>query len=220
MKLSKSTLSVLKNFAGINPSIYLTRGNVLMTKSLDNVIYAEAQISDTIDSDVGIYDVSEFMSIHNLFTDPELTSNTEDLKIEIKDNRSSVSYSTVDPSIIKYPPKRATFPVADVIFELRDEDLERVTKAAGTMGLPEICITRVNDKIVIKALDTKEPDGMEYTLEVADYDGDNQFSYFINIENIHMEKGTYTVSAYKNIAVQFAGAITYIIAVKATSTFE
>ena len=54
MKFSKQTIDILKNFSQINSSIMLTKGSFIMTKSINSVVYAEAEIADVIDEDVGI----------------------------------------------------------------------------------------------------------------------------------------------------------------------
>lgn len=221
MKLSKNTLAILKNFAGINPSIYLRQGNILTTKSVNNVIYAEAKIDDVIDSDIGIYDVSEFLSTLSLFGDDfEIITNVSDQEIKIADKRSSVKYSLVDPSVITFPAKTVNLPVADVRFELRNEDMSQILKAAATLGLPEIVITHINSKIVIKAVNSKDISANSYALEIADYDGTNNFEFYISVDNLKMVKGDYKVLVAKIGAIQFEGLNTkYIVALEANSTF-
>ena len=222
MKLSKATLNILKNFASINPSIYLRKGSVIATKSIDNVIYAEAKIDDLIDADVGVYDVSEFLSIIGLFSadDVEIISKTADLEVQIKDKRSAVNYTVVDPSVIIFPAKYATFPAASVHFELSEADLERLIKAANALGLPEIQFSSEKGKIVAKAVDPKDESANDYVMELADYDGSNEFVYAMKVENMKMVKGNYHVQTFMDKAMKFEGEnITYIIAVESTSTF-
>ena len=223
MKLSKPTMNILKNFASINPSIYLRKGNVIATKSLDNNIYAEATIDDVIDADIGVYDVAEFLSIVGLFSadDVEIISKTADLQVQIKDKRSAVSYTVVDPSVIVFPAQYAKFPVADIHFELKEADLERLIKAATALGLPMINICNENDKIVARANDPKDPSANDYVLELADYDGTNTFNYALKVEALKMIKSDYHVQTFKNKAIKFEGeTVSYIIAVESVSTFS
>ena len=58
MKLTDSTLTVLKNFAGINNSILVKKGNKLRTISVAKNILAEADIPEDFPKDVAIYDLS------------------------------------------------------------------------------------------------------------------------------------------------------------------
>lgn len=225
MKLTKPTMNILKNFASINPSIYLRKGNVIATKSIDNNIYAEATIDDVIDADIGVYDVSEFLSIVGLFSadDVEIISNTTDMQVKIKDKRSAVSYTVVDPSVILFPDpaKYAKLPTADIQFELKEADLERLIKAASALGLPMINICNDGDKIVVKANDPKDPSANDYVLELADYDGPNTFNYALKVEALKLIKSDYHVHTFSNKAIKFEGdAVSYIIAVESVSTFS
>ena len=54
MKLSDSTLTVLKNFAGINNSILVKEGSQLRTISVAKNILAEADIPEDFPRDVAI----------------------------------------------------------------------------------------------------------------------------------------------------------------------
>ena len=61
MKLSDSTLTVLKNFAGINNSILVKEGKKLRTISVAKNILAEANITEEFPRDVAIYDLNQFL---------------------------------------------------------------------------------------------------------------------------------------------------------------
>ena len=69
MKLSESTLSLLKNFSTINQSILFKQGNRLRTISVMKNILAEATIGEDLPKDFGIYDLNQFLNglaLHNL----------------------------------------------------------------------------------------------------------------------------------------------------------
>ena len=72
MKLSDSTLTVLKNFAGINNSILVKEGNQLRTISVAKNILAEADIPEDFPRDVAIYDLNQFLNGLSLHQDPNL----------------------------------------------------------------------------------------------------------------------------------------------------
>ena len=63
MKLSKETLSVLKNFATINGNILIKTGNRLSTISAQKNVMASTTVSENFDSDFGIYDLNEFLCV-------------------------------------------------------------------------------------------------------------------------------------------------------------
>lgn len=225
MKLSKDTLNILKNFSTINSSIYLQKGNLITTKSLDNVIYAEAIIDDVIDADVGIYDVSQFLSTVSLFNgDVEIVANVQDLQAELKGNRSNLKYTLVDPSVIVYPAKKISFPAACVSFELKKSDLEAIMNAASILGLPEICITNHNGKLLVKVVDTKDDSANEFSIEVGDYDGSNNFEIYHAVQNLKMIKTDYKVMIFakgKAGATKFEGEkCSYIVSLDIKSSHD
>ena len=60
MKLSDKTLTILKNFAGINNSILVKEGTNLRTISVAKNIHAEATIEEDFPREFGIYDLNQF----------------------------------------------------------------------------------------------------------------------------------------------------------------
>ena len=62
MKLSEKTLTVLKNFAGINNSILVKEGNQLRTISVAKNILAEANIDEEFPRPFGVYDLNQFLN--------------------------------------------------------------------------------------------------------------------------------------------------------------
>ena len=110
MKLSDNTLTILKNFAGINQSILVKTGNKLRTISVAKNILAEAIITEDFPKDFGIYDLNQFLNGLNLHTDPELDF-TNDSHIVIREGKRRVKYFFADPAVIISPPdKEITLP--------------------------------------------------------------------------------------------------------------
>ena len=148
MKLTKETLSVMKNFAAINPSLRLTPGNFIMTKSVNGVAYAEATIADEIDSELNIYDLPNFLSIlGQLGEGSEI--NLSNGEIVIQNGRAKVNLPDAESSVIVVPKQRLRMPPADVEFDLKAEDLAEILKISRAVGADRIAITNRNDHIVI-----------------------------------------------------------------------
>ena len=72
MKLSNETLTVLKNFAGINSGIEFKKGNKIATISSTKTILAKATLKDNFPEDFCVYDLNQFLSVHSLHKDSEL----------------------------------------------------------------------------------------------------------------------------------------------------
>lgn len=133
MKLSEKTLIILKNFQKINKGLVLVKGNMLMTKSDDNVLYAEAKIDESISEDFAIYDLGEFINYLTLIgIDSKLDPNMSDLKLKISGNNGKKGVMNLaDPSVVVHPKKRIVTPVADVLFELKSEQFDDMLNGGG-----------------------------------------------------------------------------------------
>ena len=118
MKLSESTLSLLKNFSTINQSILFKQGNRLRTISVMKNILAEATIGEDLPKDFGIYDLNQFLNGLALHNNPELDFEDESYVI-IKEGRSRSKYFFADPNVIITPPEKSIdLPSEDVTFQL------------------------------------------------------------------------------------------------------
>ena len=105
MKLTDSTLTVLKNFAGINNSILVKKGNKLRTISVAKNILAEADISEDFPKDVAIYDLNQFLNGLSLHQDPNLDFSEESY-LTIREGKRRVKYFYADPQVIISPPDK------------------------------------------------------------------------------------------------------------------
>ena len=102
MNLSDNTLGILKNFAGINNSILVKKGNQLRTISVAKNILAEAEIPEDFPRDVAIYDLNQFLNGLSLHSDPDLDFTPESY-ITIKEGSRRVKYFYADPQVITAP---------------------------------------------------------------------------------------------------------------------
>ena len=105
MNLSDNTLGILKNFAGINNSILVKKGNQLRTISVAKNILAEAEIPEDFPRDVAIYDLNQFLNGLSLHQDPDLDFS-EETYLTIREGRRKVKYFFADPQVIIAPPEK------------------------------------------------------------------------------------------------------------------
>ena len=89
MNLSDKTLTILKNFAGINNSILVKQGTQLRTISVAKNILAEAQIDEEFPREFGIYDLNQFLNGLSLHQDPEMDFSPESY-LNIREGMSRV----------------------------------------------------------------------------------------------------------------------------------
>ena len=62
MKLSKSTLDILRNFSSINASIRFKKGQEISTISIQKNILGRVVVKEDFPQDFAIYDLGEFLS--------------------------------------------------------------------------------------------------------------------------------------------------------------
>jgi hypothetical protein len=72
MKLSESTLSILKNFSTINSGFIIRPGKLQKTLSTDKSIMAEVEFDDDFTTEFGIYDLNQFLGNVSALNNPDL----------------------------------------------------------------------------------------------------------------------------------------------------
>ena len=222
MKLSESTLSLLKNFSTINQSILFKKGNKLCTVSVMKNILAEATIDEQLPKDFGIYDLSQFLNgleLHKPHV-PELDFE-DDSYVVIKEGRMRSKYFFADPQCIVTPPeKEMTLPDETVSFELSTSQLDKLLKAAAIYQLPDLAVVGGDGVVKILVRDKKNDTSNDFSIVVGDTS--ETFSFNFKVENIKILPGTYdVVVSQKNIS-RFTSAdrdLTYFIALEPDSTF-
>ena len=220
MKLSESTLSLLKNFSTINQSILFKQGNRLRTVSVMKNILAEATITEEFPKDFGIYDLNQYLNGLSLHNDPELNFEADNYVV-IKEGRSRSKYFFADPSVIITPPEDSiTLPTEDVSFELSTDQLDKLLKAAAIYQLPDLSVEGGDGVVKVLVRDKKNDTSNDYSVIVGETD--STFSFNFKVENIKILPGTYdVVCCQKNIS-RFTSNnhdLTYFIALEPDSTF-
>jgi len=220
MKLSDSTLAVLKNFAGINNSILVKKGNQLRTISVAKNILAEAEIPEDFPRDVAIYDLNQFLNGLSLHQDPNLDF-TENSHITIKEGRRRVKYFYADPQVIIAPPeKEINLPTKEVCFQLESTSLEKLVKAAAVYQLPDLSVIGENGEITMVVRDKKNDTSNEYAVNVGETDKDFEFNF--KMENIKIIPGAYDVVISSKLLSEFTNTqynLKYFIALEPDSIF-
>ena len=195
MKLSEQTVSLLKNFSGINQNIQFKAGNKIQTISAQKNILVSAEIPESFPSDFAIYDLNKLLGVMSLFQDPDLEIADKTMKIGGK-----VDYMFADPAMIVSPPdKDLAFPEPEVSFTMSKGDFSQVTKAAAVLGLPHIC---------------------EFTTELGETS--LTFNMVFKIENLKLFSGDYNVEITSKGISKFSHTSTnlqYFIATESDSTF-
>ena len=221
MNLSDKTLTILKNFAGINNSILVKQGNSLRTISVAKNILAEARIDEEFSRDFAIYDLNQFLNGLGLHQDPELDFK-ENSYLTIREGKRRVKYFFADPAVIISPPeKEITLPSEDVRFKLDSTCLEKLLKAAAVYQLPDLSAIGEAGVIKLVARDKKNDTSNEFAIVVGETD--KEFTFNFKVENIKIIPGAYNVVVSSKLLSEFTNDsldLKYYIALEPDSTFE
>ena len=221
MKLSESTLSLLKNFSTINQSILFKQGSKLRTISVMKNILAEATITEEFPKDFGIYDLNQYLNGLALHNNPELNFEADNYVV-IKEGRSRSKYFFADPSVIVTPPEKSIdLPSEDVTFDLSTDQLDKLLKAAAIYQLPDLSVVGGDGVVKVLVRDKKNDTSNDYSVIVGETE--STFSFNFKVENIKILPGTYSVVVSQKLLSRFTNKnqdLIYYIALEPDSTFE
>ena len=199
MKLSDTTISVLKNYSSINQNLKINAGNSLSTMSAMKNIVAQAKVEETFEKNVAIYDLNEFLAAMSLFDKPKLDFQDEYVMMGSDDDATSLKYWYSDPSVVTTVTKEITMPTPEVSFTLASEELSNITKAAAVIGVPDMVL----ENGVLKVTDKKNQTANAFSMDVVlgSQNDDTDYKFWFKVENLKLMAGTYDVSvSSKNIS--------------------
>jgi hypothetical protein len=220
MKLSDNTISILKNFSGINQSLLFKQGNTLKTISVMKNILAEATIEEDLPKDFGIYDLNQFLNGLSLHKNAELDFENDNY-IVIREGKSRSKYFFADPSVIITPPdKSINLPSQDVCFLLDTKELDRLLKAAAVYQLPDLSVVGEAGVVKLVVRDKKNDTSNDFSVVVGETD--DVFTFNFKVENLRILPGTYEVVISEKLLSQFKNTnidVSYWVALEPDSTF-
>ena len=218
MKISNDTVKILQNFAGINQSMIFKPGSELKTITPQKTIFAKAKISESFDSEFGIYNLGQLLNTLSLFSAPEI--NVMEKNLEIVEGKEKVNYVFADTSLISRPPEKdITFPDAELQFNLTADNFQKILKAAAVIASPEIMIVGDGSEITMGAGNSKNSSDNTYKITVGETS--KKFNFIFSIDNFKMLPRDYDVSiSTKGISKFDTKDLVYYVATEQHSTYE
>ena len=156
MKISEDTINILDNFSSVQGSIIIKPGSDILTISAGKNIIAKATVDETFPKDFGIYELSQFLGAISLLEDPVFEFDSD--YVDVSSGRQKIRYGYTDPTLIKGLPKNqipqslVDLNVFDLEFELTQDNLKAIRKAASVLNLPHVSfqtnpfVANVSDK--------------------------------------------------------------------------
>ena len=218
MKLSESTVSVLKNYSTINQNLLVRKGSVLSTMSAMKNIVAQSTVDEKFPQQIAIYDLNEFLASMSLFNSPDLKFKDDFVIMSEEGKKSSLKYWYSDPSVVTTVTKEINMPECEVEFTLSSDVLSNVQKAAAVIGAPDMVLENGSLRVTDKKNDTANA----YSIDVVDTDDDVDYKFWFKVENLKLLSGDYNVSVSSKRISHFKNTnvdIEYFIALEPESHY-
>lgn len=201
MKLSENTISVLKNFAGINVNLVIEPGNVIRTLGMSRNIFARAEVEDNFTSEIRIYDLNSFLQSISLFPDTEL--EFEDKYVNIQSGDATIKYNYADPSVVSAAPNKEIV-LNEELFkcEMSAEDVNALMKVAAALAAPTIAISNTKDAAKVVVCDRKNTSSHMYSKKLTPKSKAKvspDFDAVLRVENFKLLPGKYVCTIGKKI---------------------
>lgn len=220
MKLSDNTVTILKNFSSINPSIHIRRGNKIRTLAMSGNIAAVAKVEENFENEFAIYDLNQFLNGLKLYENPILDFSKDNCVL-IKQGNHKITYRLTDPTLIfSAEDREIKLPSQDVCFILKEEHFEKLLKASSVFGLPDFSVIGDDGNIYIQISQKENSSSNEVSILV----GETTESFKMNFktENLKIIPGEYEVVISRELIAQFTHKdfdLTYFIGLESDSDF-
>lgn len=188
MKISNDTLTILKNCASINQSLFFREGSKITTITEGKSVYLNATVEEEFPRDFAIYELSDLIQILSL--DPEQEVEFKDTYLTVSSNGGKFKYyySSVDlvPAPTKTPPATGFY-----TFDLSAKDISTILSASKIVSGTTISIVSKDGKVKMVVSDPKNPSGNTYSKTLSECDQD--FDIRLSLDNFKVISSDYTV---------------------------
>jgi len=223
MELSDNTLTTLKNFSSINPNMMIRTGKTIKTISEARTVLARANVDEEFPIDFGIYDLNEFMGVLGLVDTPRLKFEDDYVVVNDSTGRSKVKYFYSSEDTLTTPQKDITMPEANVKFTLDNDTMNKLKRAASTLGHSEISISGSDGVLSLSVVDSQNMTSNAFSIDIdGDFTDDAVFNFILSTNNLKILPGDYEVEISSKLITQFSHKsldVRYWIALEKSSTF-
>ena len=218
MKLSKETLTIIKNFSGINSNLLFKPGNKLSTISSQKNVMADTTVTETFPSEFGVYDLNEFLGAMSLFDTPDL--NFQEKYVEITQGGRSIKYYASAPEVLVATTKQIAFPDAEINFKMSADNLDYIRRTSSVLRSEDLSIIGDGSSITLVVGDKKNATSNTFSEVVGSTD--KSFKVNMKVDNLKMLPGDYdvSISSKKISRFQGAGDLVYYVAIESDSSFD
>jgi len=223
MELNENTLNVLKNFSGINQNMLIQQGNTIKTISEARNVLATAVVEEEFPQPFGIYDLNEFIGVLGLVDTPRLKFAEEYVTIGDSTGRSKVKYFFSPEETLTTPQKDINMPETEVKFTLTNDTLNKIKRAASTLGHDEVLITGKDGVLNLSVVESQNSTSNAFTIDIdGEFPAETNFNFILSISNLKILTGDYDVEISSKLISCFKHKdlnVKYWIALEKTSSY-
>jgi len=216
MKLTTTTVQILRKFADINPNIFIEPGNIIRTMKEDKTIFAQYESDEQFDGNLAIFDLPRFLNAVKLLENPEITFPTDpmDSNITIRGESGGMLRYRMSPrTLLKVPSKGMGSFAARLEFVLTGETKDAILSAANALKVDSLSLRNRGTELVAKIFAPEDMNGgsrsgvsdfYEFLIgEVDASDESDEYEYIFKISNLPSFAGDYNVSIAQKIISRF-----------------
>lgn len=200
MKISNETLSLLKNYAGINTNILFRQGNVIGTVSPGKNIFSRATVTETFPREIAIYDLNTLLALLTLMEDQDVDFGEASIKVSKDGSKFEYFYS--DPGTVTAAPDKNLEIEPVWSFDLSADAISMLLRAASITSAPIISIVSDGAQVQLKVGDPTNSSANSYTKTIST-DPAPVFDCRVKTENLKVLSDNYTVTLGKKRAMEF-----------------
>ena len=217
VRLSKNTIEVLKNFASINGNLAITKDKELKTVSVAKNLMGKVNIEEDFPYDFGIYDLSEFIGVMNMFEDPDLQFDENMKFVTFKDDKgASVKYYFSSIEHLVTPDHVISLPDVSCKFNLSMDQLNNIRKASSALKADNLIVKTSSTGIKATVTEDGNPTSNEYSFDVegTSYkDGTYKFD-INNFKFVNTDDYEFEISSTHIASVKSSGDMQYWLALE------
>lgn len=227
MKLSKETIEILNNFRDINGNIVIYPGNRIRTRSEDNRIFADAEVTETFEREFGIYDLRTFISAYSILNDPELDFSNDQYVI-LREGRTKIKYYFSDTDLLTSipPDKEVILKNKNVCLQLSQSQFNKLNKMTNFDSERRNWVVEFkgeDNEIHLNVYHKDDPTMTSFSSVVGETA--NRFSIKTNMDTFKFINGDYDIvlsssPVFALEAVNTKRSLRYIVPMSPDSTYE
>jgi len=215
-------MTVLKNFSGINQNLLVREGNTIKTISEAKNVLATAVVEESFPQPFGIYDLNEFIGVLGLVDQPRLKFEDESVTVGDSTGRSKVRYFFSPEETLTTPQKDINMPQSEVKFSLDSDTLNKVKRAASTLGHSEMSVSVKDGTLTLSVVEAQNSTSNAFSIDIDGEFSTPNFNFIMNINNLKLIPGDYEVELSSKFISRFKHKelnVQYWIALEKSSTF-